>query len=559
MVVNNEKLWFKRKKDRKEDEHVSLSSLKPIERVKRFAKTFFLTFFLLRGEAYGNDLFNKKPNFSNFLNRNVQEERVLFDKLERQKTKKENNKKHVEVEDPVKVQSCKINDAALERFGQEKKEKIKNLLIPKFLYKFRYDPLDFVVAFQILCNIVNSEKFGDDELKFLENISDYGKFETRAALSTFYNIVNSEEYQKGMIKNMYFLIEEAENDIKLPIVETNLYDLLWSLSSNEKFSLDWIKRENIKKIKEIKKLIVENQKDEYKFFTFYTLNVLLSKIPKEKSIDEIFYLTHLNPQSPLILVNSYYEWIRLYKQNLIYDNQYFQKAMIYIEAKKKDKSFIADYTYALSFLEESYVELLNKKFNIDYFLRYSKDLLINFLLTATKSDENINKRKLAVVIFNKGDFNGSFYRAGKSLDPLVNYYRVLIYEVSNENEFYEKIREAYEEYGKISALIIGGHGSLKSISLSLNENEEEKIDVSDAYELERLKGFFDKRAVAVLLSCETGGRDNSIASLLAEKLHLYVYAPKGSAVADKVKIIVGNNGIEDVEYNVGKVLIDPKN
>jgi hypothetical protein len=556
MVVNNEKLWFKRKEDGKKEEDIGLSSLKPINRVKRFAKTFFLTFFLLRGEAYGNELFNKKLN--DFSKRDVQEENVLFEKLERQKTKKENNKKQVEVEDPIKVQICKINNAALEKFDKEKKEKIKSLLIPKFLDKFRYDPLEFFVTFQILCNLVNSEKFGDDELKFLENISDYGKFEIMAVLSTFYNIVNSEKYQKGMIKNMYFLIEEAENDIKLPIVESNLYDLLWSLSSNEKFSLDWITRENIKKIKEIKRFIVENQK-EYKFFTFYTLNVLLAKIPNEKNIDEIFYLTHLNPQSPLTLLNSYYEWIRLYKQNLIYDNQYFQKALIYMEAKKKDKSFIADYTYALSFLEESYVELLNKKFNVDYFLRYSKDLLINFLLTVTKSDENINKRKLAVVIFNKGDFNGSFYRSGKSLDPLVNYYRVLIYEVSNENEFYEKLKEAYEEYGKISALIIGGHGSLKSISLSLNENEEEKIDVSDVYELERLKGFFDKRAVAVLLSCETGGRDNSIASLLAEKLHLSVYAPKGSAVADKVKIIVGNNGIEDVEYDVGKVLIDPKN
>ena len=555
MVVNNEKLWFKKQENKKEGKVISLS--KTTYRVKRFARTFFLTFFLLRGEAYGNDFFNKKTK--EFSNRNIYEERVLFDKLEKQEIKKENEKKQeIEVEDPIKVQICKINDAALEKFDKEKKEKIKSLLIPKFLDKFRYDPLEFFVTFQILCNLVNSENFGDDELKFLENISDYGKFETRAALSTFYNIVNSEEYQKGMIKNMYFLIEEAENDIKLPIVESNLYDLLWSLTSNEKFSLDWITRENIKKIKEIKKLIIETQK-EYKFFTFYTLNVLLSKIPNEKNIEEIFYLTHLNPQSPLILFNSYHEWIRLYKQNLIYDNQYFQKALIYIEAKKKDKSFIADYTYALSFLEESYVELLNKKFNVDYFLRYSKDLLINFLLTATKSDENINKRKLAVVIFNKGDFNGSFYRAGKSLDSLVNYYRVLIYEVSNENEFYEKIREAYEEYGKISALIIGGHGSLKSISLSLNEKEEEKIDVSDVYELEKLKGFFDKRAVAVLLSCETGGRDNSIASLLAEKLHLSVYAPKGSAVADKVKIIVGNNGIEDVEYDVGKVLIDPKN
>jgi hypothetical protein len=555
MVVNNEKLWFKIREGKKREEEID--SLKPINRVKRFAKTFFLTFFLLRGEAYWNDFFNKKPN--EFSNRNIYEERVLFDKLEKQEIKKENEKKQeIEVEKPIKVQICKFNDAALEKFDKEKKEKIKTLLIPKFLDKFRYDPLEFVVTFQILCNLVNSEKFGDDELKFLENISDYGKFETMALLSTFYNIVRSEKYQKGMIKNMYFLIEEAENDIKLPIVESNLYDLLWSLSSNEKFSLDWITRENIKKIKEIKRFIVENQK-EYKFFTFYTLNVLLKEIPTEKNIDEIFYLTHLNPQSLLILVNSYYEWIRLYRQNLIHDNQYFRKALIYMEAKKKDKSFIADYTYALSFLEESYVELLNKKFNVDYFLRYSKDLLINFLLTATKSDENINKRKLAVVIFNKGDFNGSFYRAGKSLDPLVNYYRVLIYEVSNENEFYEKLKEAYEEYGKISALIIGGHGSLKSISLSLNENEEEKIDVSDVYELERLKGFFDKNAVAVLLSCETGGRDNSIASLLAEKLRLSVYAPKGSAVADKVKIIVGNNGIEDVEYDVGKVLITPKN
>jgi hypothetical protein len=202
--------------------------------------------------------------------------------------------------------------------------------------------------------------------------------------------------------------------------------------------------------------------------------------------------------------------------------------------------------YGIAAVGEKKAEELHKGLGIQFFLRYPRSILEEVHHNMLRTE--ISERPLMLVIFNKNDWNGHFYREGMALAGLERYYKVMIVEADSEDAFYSKMRSLAKSYGRIDTLILAGHGAPDSIQLGDNDDKGE-IDLTDSKELAELKGSFVPVPTVVLASCSTGQDDKSIAALLSRAWEANVFAPVKAIT--KIEYHLDDSGrLASVSYDV---------
>ena len=192
---------------------------------------------------------------------------------------------------------------------------------------------------------------------------------------------------------------------------------------------------------------------------------------------------------------------------------------------------------------------LNKELGIEYFLRYSPELLKEL---ERNLDKKYNSKKpLLLVTYNKNDWNGSFYIGGRNLDELTKFYKVIVVEVDTEDAFYAKVQQVAEKYGKIDTLMIGGHGDPSSINLGKGSEESKDLDIGDEENLAGIKGYLIEKPTIILESCSTGETENAIGAVISRVLKARLFAPliPGSLVDFEFD---ATGRIRDIEYTIPK-------
>ena len=179
-----------------------------------------------------------------------------------------------------------------------------------------------------------------------------------------------------------------------------------------------------------------------------------------------------------------------------------------------------NFAYAVSAIGESATRDLHNSLGIRFFMRYSRSALIEVQANLHLSDG----RPLLLAAFNKNDWNSAFYREGMGLDPLLRHYRLIIVEVDSETQFYGRVRTLSGSHGRISAMVIGGHGLPDSILLGA-QSETGRLDTTDGTELQAIRDSFVARPTVVLISCSTGENEKAVGAVIANSWGAEVFAP----------------------------------
>ncbi|NYZ77538.1 hypothetical protein H0O02_04475 [Candidatus Micrarchaeota archaeon] len=186
----------------------------------------------------------------------------------------------------------------------------------------------------------------------------------------------------------------------------------------------------------------------------------------------------------------------------------------YEELDKTDAEILMNFAYALAVLGEEKTKALYEKNSIEYFGRYRKSMLEELYLTSTDL-EHKKDSPLLVAVFNKNDWNNSFYYSGRTLGKLTKHYRVVLFEADSESEFYKKIEATEKTYGKIDSLVVAGHGSTKTVNLGYGWDSGD-IDTSDEKDLEKMKDHFVENPNVILIACSSASDETSIAAMLSK-------------------------------------------
>jgi len=164
--------------------------------------------------------------------------------------------------------------------------------------------------------------------------------------------------------------------------------------------------------------------------------------------------------------------------------------------------------------------------------RLGKLATLEQVLANREREDAVDGRPLAVLVTGRTDHNKGLYH--ERVDALMRGYRVLFYEVANDEELIRAVKEATAAQ-KAELLIVHGHGAREAINLGgptdgkgddplfLNLADQEKIDGAD------LKSALLPGGHVVLGSCNTGeGKDAQVnmANMLSASLpHVHIYAP----------------------------------
>lgn len=151
------------------------------------------------------------------------------------------------------------------------------------------------------------------------------------------------------------------------------------------------------------------------------------------------------------------------------------------------------------------VYTLNKIFGIEFFERYDNKTIEHLYIMALSPSWHIGK-PTALLILNKNDHNGAFKRPGLHRS-LLKGYRMVVVEVEDDAEALERLRAISDRYGKLDLLLIGGHGTQRSLKLGRAWGEETYLDLSDFEQYGgegALERYLKKDAIIVLESCSTG-------------------------------------------------------
>ncbi len=212
---------------------------------------------------------------------------------------------------------------------------------------------------------------------------------------------------------------------------------------------------------------------------------------------------------------------------------------------RDDASARLNFAYAIAAIGPQKTAALYRSLGIEYFMRYSREMLE---MSYDTLEQARPERPLLVVAFNKNDHNGAFYREGLLLDPLLRAYRPLVFETDSEDGLYSRIGEIAGRFGRISTLVIGGHGEAGAIQLG-DMSEKGRIDLGDYDELVALRDFFASRPLIILVSCSTGESDRSIGASLSRALDAYLYAPVTPSARTTYNLD-GSGYITSVSYDV---------
>ena len=136
------------------------------------------------------------------------------------------------------------------------------------------------------------------------------------------------------------------------------------------------------------------------------------------------------------------------------------------------------------------------------------------------------EKPLAVMIYPKSDYNGSFSDL-RYLQELSAHYTVLYYEVSSVEEMIASLKNA-THHQKSSLVIIGGYGTPHSIQFS----HDDKLTINhydqQALIKARLSNMLMPGAIGILISCSTGSPrifGPNIADVLAGAFKVEILAP----------------------------------
>jgi len=190
---------------------------------------------------------------------------------------------------------------------------------------------------------------------------------------------------------------------------------------------------------------------------------------------------------------------------------------------------------------------------------------------------------IAVILLPKSDYNNAFTTnyAKKIFEKIVKNYRTFAYEIENDEQVIERIREV-GQYGQISFLMICGHGQKNSIELDVPPNllqyqvnmsdtsnhfaakeyydaqvryDNSMLDISDVKEgkIDELSDYLKNDAIILLSSCsvgEGGYFDENFANVFSHELKIRknckVFASKALCSMGQIYIIYDGGKIKNI-------------
>ncbi|MBU0586489.1 hypothetical protein KJ780_03185 [Candidatus Micrarchaeota archaeon] len=171
----------------------------------------------------------------------------------------------------------------------------------------------------------------------------------------------------------------------------------------------------------------------------------------------------------------------------------------------RDGANAEDIKSAFSFAKNHAKEFFTlwEQCGIRYFSRYSEELLVEAALNV-QDPKRKNDAPAALLMYNQSDYNGAFYQDKGKLDKIMhNGYRVVLYEIDNEQGFFDKLVEEGSQR-PIDVLWIAGHGEQDKIRLGLGEDEKAFLDVTDEDIIQAIIQYVQNDCRVVFNSCSTG-------------------------------------------------------
>lgn len=224
--------------------------------------------------------------------------------------------------------------------------------------------------------------------------------------------------------------------------------------------------------------------------------------------------------------------------------------------------------YGLGVLGQERMIRLTREQGITHFLRYRAETLIE---AAQNLDQRNDSRGIFVIIGARSDDKGAFYANEQTVAAISSRYRIIIYEVENENEFFSSLRNARNRFGRLSGLLISGHGSTNGIRFGYQESEENFLDITDLEQMRLgFRDIFENNAKIILGSCQTGrivNEQNQFAFPIGQHLsdaapNTTVFAPSREATGAIQVTFNQNNQIEQAIFRIEigeEVLADDRN
>jgi len=179
-----------------------------------------------------------------------------------------------------------------------------------------------------------------------------------------------------------------------------------------------------------------------------------------------------------------------------------------INGDKEDGAFfLADNIRTVFSLESKIrgiTSVLSSRFGIEYFARYPEEVL----LRQYEEMEEKDSRPVGVIVYPGIDHNGGFYNRDllraffKDLNGKV---KVVVWEADSHLELVHALNFTRNNYGRISNLLLGGHGEKDRIELGRrNKNSViRKRDIKRKGALSLRNAFTDNPTI-ILNACNTG-------------------------------------------------------
>ncbi|MBP9781177.1 hypothetical protein KBC89_00825 [Candidatus Woesebacteria bacterium] len=196
---------------------------------------------------------------------------------------------------------------------------------------------------------------------------------------------------------------------------------------------------------------------------------------------------------------------------------------------------------------------LHQNCGIRHFARYPSEILIEQYLRDGSDKETTAKRKRSAVVMTAvDDHNGAFYRLKYEIQglhsDLSDALDFSIFEYSSSHEAKKLLSQHRRQYGRISLLLLSGHGDQYHFNKSYDTLPGEKIQVKDVLRGDmtgRKKHFFTHNGVVVLNICSSAGDTDpskdtlNLATAFAETYQVTTIGPTAPAKINQILAQIG--------------------
>ncbi len=228
----------------------------------------------------------------------------------------------------------------------------------------------------------------------------------------------------------------------------------------------------------------------------------------------------------------------------------FQKAkqlMQKLKIKDPTGEEVINFAYGMVMFGTEKVVKLYNNFGIEYFMRHSDKIIDE--MCARIDEKYTSEKPVLLIAYNKDDWNGAFYLNNTKVEELTRYYRIVLIEMSTEDEFYNQVANVARDYGQIDTVVIGGHGKPDGILLDRRYDEKGQLDLTDKKELRKLRKYFVDEPTVILDACSTGAKGDSMGEMISEVWNAHLFAPEIEA-SIKEYTLQDDGKILGVEYTV---------